>query len=96
MAPPTRKPAQASRPASPSREQKPEARVVQYGSLQKLVYKHRNLDKMREQRNMFQIKGQDKTPGEQMNAVDIGSLQEKVIRVMIIKITQDLRKRINA
>ena len=48
-------------------------------------HKHRKLDKMRWQRNMFQTKEQDKTPKEQLSEVEIGNLPEKEFRVMIVK-----------
>ena len=38
------------------------------------------------------MKEQDKTPEEQLSAVEIGNLLEKEYKVMILKI-QDLRKR---
>ena len=39
------------------------------------------------------MKRQDKTPEKQLNEVDIGNLPEKEFRIMIVKMTQDLRKR---
>ena len=45
---------------------------------------------MRKQRNMFQIKEQDKTPEEELSEVKIGSLFQKGFRGMIIKIIKDL------
>ena len=38
----------------------------------------------------------DKTPEEELSEVEIGNLPEKEFRVMIIKITKELRRRINA
>ena len=38
---------------------------------------HRKTDKMKRQRAMYQMKGQDKTPGKQLNEVEIGKLPEK-------------------
>ena len=43
---------------------------------------------------MSHIKEQDKTPEEQLSEVEIGNLLEKEFRVMIVKMIQDLRKRI--
>ena len=40
-----------------------------------------------------QIKEQDKTPEKQLNVVEIGSLPEKEFRIMIVKMIQDLGKR---
>jgi len=42
---------------------------------------------------MSQIKEQDKTPEKQLNVVEIGSLPEKEFRIMIVKMIQDLGKR---
>ena len=44
------------------------------------------------QRNIFQTKEQDKTP-EQLSEVQIGSLPEKEFKVGIVKMIQDLGKR---
>ena len=38
---------------------------------------------MRQQKNMFQTREQDKTPEEQLNDVEIGNLPKKEFRVMI-------------
>ena len=38
------------------------------------------------------MKGQDKTPEKEINEVEIGNLPEKEFRIMIVKMTQDLRK----
>ena len=45
---------------------------------------------------MSQMKGQDKTPEKQLNEVEIGNLPEKEFRIMIVKMIQDLRKRMEA
>ena len=42
------------------------------------------------------MKEQDKTPEKQLNEVEIGNLPEKVFRIMIVKMIQDLRKRMEA
>ena len=39
---------------------------------------------------------QDTTPEKQLNEVDIGNLPEKEFRVMIVKMIQDLGKRMEA
>ena len=51
---------------------------------------------MRWQRNISQTKEQDKTPEEQLSEVEIGNLPEKDFRVMIVKMIQDLEKRMDA
>ena len=45
---------------------------------------------------MYQMKEQDKTPEKQLNGVEIGNLQEKEFRIMMVKMIQDLRKRMEA
>ena len=42
---------------------------------------------------MSQMKEQDKTPEEQLSAVEIGNLLEKEFRVMIVKMIQNLRNK---
>ena len=45
---------------------------------------------------MSYMKEQDKTPEEQLSEVEIDNLPEKEFRVKIVKMIQDLRKRIEA
>ena len=45
---------------------------------------------------MSQMKEQHKTPEKQLNEVEIGNLPEKEFRIMIAKMIQDLRKRMEA
>ena len=45
---------------------------------------------------MYQMKEQDKTPEKQLNEVEIGNLPEKELRIMIVKMIQDLGKRMEA
>ena len=45
---------------------------------------------------MYQIKEQDKPPEKQLNEVEIGNLPEKEFRIMIVKMIQDLGKRMEA
>ena len=42
------------------------------------------------------MKEQDKTPEKQLNEVDIVNLPEKEFRIMIVKMIQDLGKRMEA
>ena len=42
------------------------------------------------------MKEQDKTPENQLNEVEIGKLPEKEFRIMIVKMIQDLGKRMEA
>ena len=48
---------------------------------------------MKKQKVMSQMKGQDKTPEKQLNEVGLSNLPEKEFRIMIVKMIQDLRKR---
>ena len=45
---------------------------------------------------MYQMKEQDKTPEKQLKEVKICNLPEKEIRIMIMKMIQDLGKRMEA
>ena len=51
---------------------------------------------MKRQRAIFQMKEQEKHPEKQLNEVEIGNLPEKEFRIMIVKMIQDLRKRMEA
>ena len=42
------------------------------------------------------MKEQDKTPEKQLNEVEIGNLPEREFRTMIVKMIQDLEKRMEA
>ena len=45
---------------------------------------------------MYQMKEQDKTPEEKLNEMDIGNLPETEFRITIVKMIQDLGKRMKA
>ena len=51
---------------------------------------------MKRQRTVYQIKEQDKTPEKQLNEVEVGNLPQKEVRKMILKMIQDLGKRMEA
>ena len=51
---------------------------------------------MKRKRAMYQMKEQDKTPENQLNEVEICNLPEREYRIMIVKMIQDLRKRMKA
>ena len=42
------------------------------------------------------MNGQDKIPEKQLNKVETGNLTEKEFRIMMVKMIQDLRKRMEA
>ena len=48
---------------------------------------------MKKQNVMSQKTGQDKIPEKQINEVEISNLPEKEFRIMIVKMIQYLRKR---
>ena len=48
---------------------------------------------MKKQRVTSSVKGQDKTPEKQLNEVEISNPPEKQFRIMIVKMIQDLRNR---
>ena len=51
---------------------------------------------MQKQKVMSQMKGQDKIPENQLNNVETGDLPEREFRIMIVKMIQDLGKRMEA
>ena len=51
---------------------------------------------MKRQRALYQMKEHNKTPEKQLNEVEIGNLPEKDFRIMIVKMIQDLGKRMEA
>ena len=54
------------------------------------------IDKMKRQRAIYQMKEQDKTSEKQLNEMEIDNLPEKEFRIMIVKMIQDLGKRMEA
>ena len=51
---------------------------------------------MKRQRAMYLMKEQDKIPEKQLNEEEIGNLPEKEFRIMVVKMIQDLGKRMEA
>ena len=51
---------------------------------------------MKKQKVILQMKGQDKTPGKQLNEVVIGNLPEKRFKIMIMMLIQNLGERMEA
>ena len=45
---------------------------------------------------MYQMKEQGKSPEKQLNEVEIGNLPKREFRIMIVKMIQDLGKRMEA
>ena len=65
----------------------------QTSSLQKGYPKHSNLNKMKRQGNIQQVKEHDKCPPNQIKEEEIGSAPEKEFRIMIVKIFQNLENK---
>ena len=87
--PPNRKPVPAPGQISPIKYQTVEAR----GTTTLTTMKRRPL---RQERNMQQAKDQGKNLQYQINKKEIGNLSEKELRVMIIKMAQDLGRRMES
>ena len=51
---------------------------------------------MKRQRVMYHMKEQDKTPEKQLHEVEMSNRPEKEFRIMIVKMIQDLGKRMEA
>ena len=80
----TRKPWQATRPIPPTGRNLHNKEKPQTSSLQKGYPKHSNLNKMKRQRNIQQVKEHDKCPE---------SLPEKEFWIMIVKMIQNLENK---
>ena len=62
-------------------------------SLQKGHPRNSNLNKMKGQKNIQQLKEHDKRPPKQTKEEAIGSLPEKEFRLMIVKMNQNLENK---
>ena len=91
--PSTRKPTQPSEPTLTTGGGHQKQRELRTCSLRKGDPKHSKLSKIRRQRNTQQKKGQGNNPPDQTNEEEIVSLPEKEFRVMIVKMIQNLGKR---
>ena len=67
-----------------NKEEPPTARI------QKGHPKHRNINKMKRQRNTQLVKEHDKCPPNQTKEEEIGSPPEKEFRIMILKMIKNL------
>ena len=90
----TSKPQQAKHPAPPTGRNLHNKKEPQTTRIQKGHPKHRNLNKMKRQRNNQQVKEHEKCPSSQTKEEEIGNLPEKEFRIMIIKIIQNLENKI--
>ena len=65
-------------------------RTPQTARIQKAHPKHRNINRMKRQRNTQQVKEQDKCPPNQTKEEELGNLPEKEFRIMIVNMIQNL------
>ena len=82
-----------TRPTPPTGRNLHNKEEPQTSSIQKGHPKHRNLNKMKQQRNIQQVKERDKSPPNQTKEEEIGSLIEKEFRIMIIKMIQNFENK---
>ena len=92
--PPIKKLTENSQPHPSESGQKAIGSIVSQRLKQKPYY--RKLIMMKKQQVMSQKKEQDKTPGKQLDEMEIGKLWEKEFRVKIMKMIQDLGERMEA
>ena len=64
-------------------------------SIQKGHPKHSNLNKVKRQRNIQQVKEHDKSPPNQTKEEEIQSLTEEEFRIMIVKMIQNFENKKN-
>ena len=89
----TRKPWQATHPTPPTWSNLHNKEEPQTSSTQRGHPKHSNLNKMKRQKNIQQVKEHDKCPPNQTKEEEIGSLPEKEFRIMIVKMIQNLENK---
>lgn len=56
--------------------------------------KHRELEKIKLYRKMFQMKGKDKTP-EELSKMELSNLPDKEFKMKIVKMLNKLRRRLD-
>ena len=82
----------ASQPTPPTRRNVHNKEEPQTARIQKGHPKHSSINKMKRQINTQQVKEHDKCPPNQTKE-KIGSLPEKVFRIMIVKMIQNLENK---
>ena len=90
----TRKPWQAACSTPPTGRNLHNKEELQISSIQKGHLKHSNLNKMKRQINIQQVKEYDKSPPNQAKQEEIGSLPENEFRIMTVKMIQNLENKI--
>ena len=66
----------------------------QTSRIQKGHPKHNNINKMKSQRNIQQVKEQDKCPPNQTKKEEIGNLPDKEFQIFIVKMIQNLENKL--
>ena len=89
----TRKPWQATHPTPCTGSNPHNKKGPQTYNTQKVHPKHSNLNKMKRQRTIHQVKEHDKCLPNQTKEEEIGSLPEKEFRIMIGKMIQNLENK---
>ena len=84
---------QATSPTPPTGRNLHNKEESQTSSIKKGRPKHSNLNKMKRQRNIQQVKEHDKSPPNQTKEEEIGRLPEKEFRKMIVKMIQNLENK---
>ena len=82
-----------TRPTPPTGRNLHNKEEPQTSSIQKGHPKHRNVNKMKRQRNIQQVKELDKSPPNQTKEEEIGRLPEKEFRIMIVKMIKNLENK---
>ena len=84
-----------TRPTPPTGRNLHNKEEPQTSSIQKGHPKHRNVNKMKRQRNIQQVKELDKSPPNQTKEGEIGCLPEKELRIMIVKMIPNLENKMD-
>ena len=58
--------------------------------------KHREAAKIRRQRNMTQMKGQIKTPGKELNEMEINNLSDAEFKTLVMRMLKELSEDLNS
>ena len=90
----TRKPWQATCPTPPTTKKLHSKEEPQTARIQKGHPKHSNINKMKRQRNIQQVKEQDKCPPNHTKEEEIGDLPDKEFWIMIVKMIQNLENKL--
>ena len=86
----------AIRPTAPTGNSLHNKEESQTSSIQKGHPKHSNLNKMKRQRSIQQVKEHDKSLPNQTKEEEIGSLPEKEFKIIIVKMIQNLENKMES